>query len=238
MRYMGSKARHAKHIVPIVLDGHDENNWYIEPFLGGGNMFSCVDVALKWGNDTSYFAVCLLEALSKGWTPPSSLSETEYRLMKESPKSYDPALVGFAAYCCSYAGKFWGGYARGFDSKGEARNFAEEQHRNLQKQKSGLVSAEFTVGSYLDMEIPVGSTVYCDPPYAGTTGYQSGFDSQDFWDWCEYLVDKRCRVFVSEYEAPDCWTPVWEKTVTNSLTKDTGSKKGTEKLFTVVKIGL
>jgi DNA adenine methylase len=238
MRYMGSKARHAKHIVPIVLDGHDENNWYIEPFLGGGNMFSCVDVALKWGNDTSYFAVCLLEALSKGWTPPSSLSETEYRLMKESPESYDPASVGFAAYCCSYAGKFWGGYWRSLNSKGEPRNCALEQARNLEKQRSGLVGSEFTVGSYLDMDIPVGSTVYCDPPYAGTTRYQSGFDSQEFWGWCEYLVDKRCRVFVSEYEAPDCWTPVWEKTVTNSLTKDTGSKKGTEKLFTVVKIGL
>jgi DNA adenine methylase len=238
MRYMGSKARHAKHIVPIVLDGHDENNWYIEPFLGGGNMFSCVDVALKWGNDTSYFAVCLLEALSKGWTPPSSLSETEYRLMKESPESYDPASVGFAAYCCSYAGKFWGGYWRSLNSKGEPRNCALEQARNLEKQRSGLVGSEFTVGSYLDMDIPVGSTVYCDPPYAGTTRYQSGFDSQEFWGWCEYLVDKRCRVFVSEYEAPDCWAPVWEKTVTNSLTKDTGSKKGTEKLFTMVKIGL
>ena len=83
--------------------------------------------------------------------------------------------------------------------------------QNLEKQRSGLIGSEFTVGSYLDMEIPVGSTVYCDPPYAGTTGYQSGFDSQEFWDWCESLVGKGCRVFVSEYDAPECWTCVWKR---------------------------
>ena len=112
-------------------------------------MFSCVNVALKWGNDTSYYAVSLLEALSKGWDAPTLLSETDYNLIKEDPESYDPALVGFAAYCCSYAGKFWGGYWRAYNSKGEPRNCASEQARNLEKQRSGLIGSIRVYGRQL-----------------------------------------------------------------------------------------
>lgn len=236
MRYMGSKAKYAKHIIPILMDEHDESKPYVEPFLGGGNMFSEVSAPIKWGNDVSFWAVELLSSLSAGWMPPTNLSETEYYQIKEDPYGYEPALVGFAAYCCSYAGKEWGGYARGNDAKGSPRNFAAEQVRNLERQRNGLIGARFTNLSYLEMGIEPESTVYCDPPYAGTTSYKSDFDHSVFWDWCNDLVDKRCRVFVSEYNAPTNWIPVWEKEVTNSLTKNTGAKKGTEKLFTSERI--
>ena len=234
MRYMGSKGRYARHIIPHLMDGHDQGKWYVEPFLGGGNLFSEVPAKLKWGNDTAEYAVALLKALSLGWEPPTTLSETEYYQIKEDPHGYDPELVGFSAYCCSYSGKFWGGYWRSNDSKGNPRSPALEQARNLEKQRKGLVGARFTVGSFSCMDIPNGSTIYCDPPYANTTGYQGGFDHKVFWDWCRYHSDvKGCRVFVSEYTAPFGVECVWEKEVTNSLTKDTGSKKGVERLFKV-----
>lgn len=235
MRYMGSKGKYAKHIVPILMDGHDQSKPYVEPFVGGGNLFSEVPADIKWGNDTAEYAVALLRGLSKGWEPPETLSETEYYQIKEDPHGYDPALVGFAAYCCSYAGKFWGGYARGNTAKGEPRNFAAEQARNLEKQRKGLLASKFTNLNYLEMGIQPGSTVYCDPPYANTTGYQGSFDHKVFWQWCDELVDKGCRVFVSEYTAPIGWLEVWEKEVTNSLTRNTGSKRGVEKLFTRAK---
>ena len=41
------------------------------------------------------------------------------------------------------------------------------------------------------------------------------------------------KVFVSEYNAPEDFKCVWEKEINSSLTKDTGSKKATEKLFTL-----
>jgi DNA adenine methylase len=214
------------------MDGHEQKKWYIEPFLGGGNLFSEVPADKKWGNDIAKYAVALLEAISKGWEPPKVLDELSYFQIKEDPESYDPALVGFAAYCCSYAGKFWGGYARGNDSKGRPRNFAAEQVRNLEKQCSGLKQAKFTNLSYEKMDIPICSTVYCDPPYNGTTGYQKGFNHDDFWSWCGWLArSKGCRVFVSEYSAPQGWVSIWSKTVNNTLVKDTGAKTGEENLW-------
>ena len=40
MKYMGSKSRIAKHIVPIIQEKIKENNikTYIEPFCGGCNI--------------------------------------------------------------------------------------------------------------------------------------------------------------------------------------------------------
>lgn len=235
MRYMGSKGRHAKYLIPYIMEGHNQEKPYVEPFVGGGNIFSQVPANIKWGNDTATYAVALLDALSKGWEPPTYLDELTYYQIKEDPHGYDPALVGFAAYCCSYAGKFWGGYWRAKDMKGNIRNCAAEQARNLEKQRSGLIGAKFTNLNYLEMGIEPGSTVYCDPPYIGTTGYQYDIDHAEFWHWCEELVLKGCRVFVSEYKAPLDWECVWEKDVTNSLTKETGAKRGVEKLFRFTK---
>lgn len=232
MRYMGSKGRHAKDIVPHLLMGHDQSKMYVEPFCGGGNLLSEVPVKFKWGNDTAQFAVALLKAISEGYVPPTVVSESLYKEVKANEKDFDPALVGFLAYSCSYAGKFWGGYARGDTSKGVPRNFAEEQVKALLKQAKGLRGCKFTTFSYSDMIIEDGSTVYCDPPYVGTTGYSTStnFDHEVFWEWAKSL-SKRCRVFVSEYSAPTWTECVWEKVVTNSLTKNTGDKVGTERLF-------
>lgn len=231
MRYMGSKARHAKHIVPLSMTGHDPSRPYIEPFVGGGNMICHVPADNRQGSDVAEWAIALLDALSKGWEPPEILSETEYHQIKEDPYGYDSALVGFAAYCCSYAGKFWGGYARGNCAKGQPRNFAAEQARHLRKQRSGLLGVRFECLSYLDRDYPSGSTVYMDPPYQSTTSYKGGFDHREFWVFCDDL-SKSCRVFVSEYSAPDGWDCVWERPVTNSLTKNTGGKTGVERLYT------
>ncbi len=35
---MGSKARIAKHILPIILKDRKDGQWYVEPFVGGANL--------------------------------------------------------------------------------------------------------------------------------------------------------------------------------------------------------
>lgn len=42
MKYMGSKNRYAKEILPLILKDRKENQWYVEPFVGGANVIDKV----------------------------------------------------------------------------------------------------------------------------------------------------------------------------------------------------
>ena len=42
MKYMGSKNRIAKHLLPIILKDRKEGQWFVEPFVGGANMIDKV----------------------------------------------------------------------------------------------------------------------------------------------------------------------------------------------------
>ena len=80
---------------------------------------------------------------------------------------------------------------------------------------------------YSDVAIPPGATVYCDPPYANTTGYIDDFDHERFYRW---LRSMEFPVFVSEYSMPDdfiCFASI-DKACTYSSSKTT---KRVEKMF-------
>lgn len=229
MKYMGSKARHAKEMLPIILADRKPGQWYVEPFVGGANMIDKVS-GNRIANDKHPHLIELLKAVSEGWMPPTSISEDTYRLA--NAQRTVNAITGFIGFGCSYSGKWFGGYARGDDNHGFARNYAAESSRNLMKQAGRLHGVQFHCGSYDELDIPENSIIYCDPPYAQTTKYATGgFDHAAFWRWCEEKVSEGHTVFVSEYTAPAGWECVWEKTVNNTLVKDTGSKQGVERLF-------
>lgn len=42
MRYLGSKARIAKEILPIILADRKEGQYFVEPFCGGCNVTASV----------------------------------------------------------------------------------------------------------------------------------------------------------------------------------------------------
>lgn len=233
MKYVGSKNRHAKQLLKIILKDRKPGQLYVEPFAGGFNLIDKVS-GPRWGNDVHPYLIALIKAIQKGWIPPNNVSEELYTEIKANKHKYDPHLVGFVGFCCSYGGKWFGGYARGTSSKGLARNFAAEAGRNLLKQRPGLEGIKVSCVDYRLLDIPAQSLVYCDPPYEKTTKY-SGTESflhTEFWDWVRRLVLKEgCTVFVSEYNAPDDFKCVWERQVNNIMALNTGSKQRTEKLF-------
>lgn len=231
MKYMGSKNRHAKEILKIVLADRQPNQYYVEPFVGGFNIIDKVD-GKRIANDTHYYLIKLFQSVRDGWQPPDFISYEQYQDIRNNKDKYSDNLVGFVGFGCSYSGKWWGGYARGNDNNGIPRNYCKESKKNILSQYQGLQGIEIHNVNYLELEIPPNSIIYCDPPYAGTTGYKDKFDHELFWRWCEDMVRVGHTVFVSEYSAPDGWVSVWEKEVHNTLVQDTGSKSGIEKLFT------
>jgi len=227
MKYMGSKARHAKEILAIVLKDRYASQWYVEPFVGGANVIENVKEPCL-GFDTDKDLIGLLKAASGGWMPPADITEDDYKLLKKDFPKGNP-LRGYAAFALSYGGKKWGGWRR--DSTGN-RDYADEARRSALVQFPKLRGIVFECKSYEDLDLPEKSLIYCDPPYAGTTSYGTRWDDKKFWDVAEKWVNDGHAVFVSEYTAPDGWICVWEKPVKSSLTKNTGAKIAIEKLFT------
>ena len=68
----------------------------------------------------------------------------------------------------------------------------------------------FNCMDYRNLDIKNGSVIYCDPPYAGTTGYDADFNNDLFWEWCRTLSKRGCIVLVSEYMAPDDFKCIWK----------------------------
>lgn len=84
-------------------------------------------------------------------------------------------------------------------------------------------------GSYLDLKIPDGSIIYCDPPYKETTIYnKERFDYDVFYDW---LLKQKCLVIISEYNMPSefCCIDSISKRITLASQNNTQIK--TERLF-------
>jgi DNA adenine methylase len=196
MKYMGSKRRIAKYILPIILEGRKDNQWYVEPFCGGCNSIDKV-TGNRLANDSNIYLIELFKALQNGWIPPSEVTEAFYKHVRANKEEFPPALVGFIGFACSFGGSFFHSFARNKSS----RNYADEGKRNLLKQLPNITDVVFTCGSYRDMSIPANSIIYCDPPYADVSGYKGAgyFNKKDFLEWCVIKVLEGHTVFVSEY---------------------------------------
>jgi DNA adenine methylase len=239
MKYMGSKARIAKHILPIILKDRKPSQLYIEPFVGGANLIDKVG-GRRLGADNNKDLINLLNGLSQGWKPKQSYEKADYIAAKAG---LNPCEIetGYISINCSYSGKYWGRFAGKSNTAQGVRDYTNEAYKNVIKQTPNLQGVEFICSDYLGLgeRIELDSIIYCDPPYKGTysdvEGYgKLNFDHEVFWQWCRDMRAKGNIVFVSEYNAPDDFVCVWQQEVKSSLSangKAGGSKKSIEKLF-------
>lgn len=213
MQYMGGKVRLSRAIRDVILTSvpNAAQRGYFEPFLGGGSTFAALAPHFKTahGSDAHEDLMLMWGAVRGGWVPPTEVSEDEYQNLKAAEPS---ALRGFVGFGCSYAGKWFGGYARERD-----RNYAR-QSSNLVMKKSPAFRAPHVVlahHGYLDIDVVLqpGDVVYCDPPYSGKTGYKGTpkFDHEEFWNTARTWRELGVLVFVSEFQAPDDWTSIWTR---------------------------
>lgn len=227
MVYMGSKNRIAKELLPIITASLKENQYYVEPFVGGCNMIDKVQHPNKIGADNNKYLIALLKYVQDGNELPLHIEKEEYQKVKANPATYDDWYVGYVGFIASHNGKFFNGYAGITNTKQGERNYLREKRNNLLKQD--LSSIRFECCSYDELEIPDNSVIYCDPPYQDTTSYKDKFDSCKFWNWVRDMAEAGHQIYVSEYNAPEDFTCIWEKEVSSSLSKS--NKKSAEKLF-------
>ena len=237
MKYMGSKNRIAKHLLPIMLsecEKHGITKW-VEPFVGGANMIDRVpDSFERIGYDVNEYIISMFNSLKDGFVPKDYYTKEEYVSIKNN-KDSDKGLTGYVGFNCSYSGKWFGGFAGIVNTKGGIRNYQAEAKKNVLNQVRNLSDVDFICESYENLDFE-NCLIYCDPPYQNTTGYKTGsFNHDKFFEWCREQAKKNV-VFVSEYEAPDDFECVWSQEVKSSLSANGvagGNKVSVEKLFKV-----
>lgn len=243
IKYMGSKSRIAKEIVPIIqsyIDNNTINNYY-EPFVGGANVIDKIKCSNKYGSDLNKYLIALLQYVQSGGKLYDNVSREFYNEVKAAYKNntneftdYEIGNVGFLA---SFGGKFFdGGYAKPIFEKTKTgkthyRDYYAEAVRNLMKQVSDIQDVKFKCCDYKEIKVS-DSVIYCDPPYANTTTYANAtkFNYSEFWNVMSKWSTNNI-VLVSELIAPEDWVCIWEKKNIQRSLGDNNKQRAVEKLF-------
>ncbi|WP_333615643.1 DNA adenine methylase [Bacteroides pyogenes] len=248
MKYMGSKRSIAKDILPIMLDGMDIGDYFIDAFCGGCNVIDKVPNTInRIANDNNKYLIEMWKMLvTHHWLAPKYISRETYKtyrdiynLLKRSGKdSPSDALIGWYGFMGSFNGRFFAGYS-GHDviiKGGKSRDYISESINNILTQKENLKGVDFRCGDYdtLTLPSPAQTVIYCDIPYKGTTQYSTSknFDYNKFYNWCRKKHSDGYRIFISEYQMPNDFKCVWQRQVTNAINQNI-TKKPVEKLFTI-----
>ncbi len=234
MQYMGGKVRIAKQILPIILEHRALGQWYVEPFVGGGNVIQNVSSPCI-GYDINPHTISALRAIRDRVTelPKNSkqLTKELYDRFKRVSTDWRHGYIGFA---CSFGGKYYGGYVKDTLDERDGRVYPRIQmaYNSALRQSKLLQDVHLECLNYFDIVLPNKSIIYCDPPYEGTTPYHiGGFDHERFWDWCRIKTREGHKIFISEYNAPPDFECVWAKEQITTL-QVVGSHTTVEKLFT------
>ena len=242
MKYMGSKARFTKEILPIILKDRKAEQWYVEPFAGGMNVI-CEVQGNRIANDKNCHLIEMWKGLAKGVKYPTEIPKDLYDFARDiynnkEEKTLSDDLVGWIGWMGSANGRFFdGGYSGKSNTKiGTVRDYIKEAINNIEKQLPKMTGVQFENKDYAELEIPNESIIYCDIPYQGTKQYSTSkdFNHSNFWNWCREKAKQGHTVFVSEYNAPDDFECVWQKEAKSSLSANGrigGNKLSVEKLF-------
>lgn len=237
MRFMGSKNRFKKELIPIIQKYINDNHIkkYLEPFVGGANVIDKIKCENKYGSDNHKYLIALLKQAQKDTTVfPLDLTESEYKCVKNNMDNYEDWYVGLVGFCGSFGSKWFSGYAR---SHKENRNCFSESVKNIIKQSPNLQDIIFNHIDFRDINTNIKDfCIYCDPPYKNTVKYSKDeFPYEEFYDWCRNM-SRNNIILISEYTMPNDFKCLWEKETKVSIDRTRNFKnERTEKLFTINK---
>lgn len=242
MYYMGGKRRIGKKIAERIIT-EDAPRRIVEPFLGGGGFllkllesgYNGEIIAGDYNPDITAF----FKALRLGWLPPASLiSKEEWEVVMKGSDFHSTALRGFTYFASMYRGAPKARYTPLAYQQNGTTNW-DKQWKQAKALSEAMMNSDASItfigGDYQGYEewLSTRTVVYCDPPYADTSGYRVEFDHETFWKVArEWGSRPGVSVYVSEYTAPENWKSVWSTELTKPQTHgQQESKKGTENLF-------
>jgi DNA adenine methylase len=171
-----------------------------------------------------------MKGIQKGLEIPN-ISKEQYTELKRY--STDTSFIrSVACFTYSYNGKEWGGYT--LTDRTGTYNYVRQRtnYYNKLRQNDTFMKTTFTLQDYKTLN-PLGSLIYCDPPYRGTTGYGSNaFDHDEFWDTMrKWSLQEGNTVFISEYQAPSDFHCIGSSKKYSTLSRKSERSIRTEKLF-------
>ena len=210
MGYFGGKQRISKQLARYLNMLLKDNQPFVDLFCGSCNIITKIDGSrLKIANDKHKYLISMWKELQNGWIPPQTVTRQEYKQIRDN-KDNLPHLTGFVGFGCSFAGKWFEGYAVCGN-----RNYCKNAYNGTMKKLKYLHNVDFYNLNYNEVIIPKGSLVYCDIPYRDTTPYckkEVGiFNHEEFYQWVRDNSDTY-DIYVSEYKknVPDDFEIVWE----------------------------
>lgn len=239
MKYMGSKSRIAKYIVPIIQKCIDENyiTTYIEPFAGGLNIIDKIQCKERYAYDINKYLISLWIHLQNGGKLLDEVTRELYNEVRANyiNGKYEDWYVGNIGFLASYNGRWFdGGYAQSGYEKTKYgmkyRDYYKESSNNILNQLDKISDIKLQVMDYKNLN-PHGAVIYCDPPYQGVKQYKNSisFNHEEFWDIIRKWSENNF-VFVSELDAPEDFNCIWNQEITRSIDAK-NKRKAVEKLF-------
>lgn len=164
----------------------------------------------------------LYNAVAEGWDPPTRLTLHEYKTLCRVNQG---PLSAFAN-ACGFGGVWGGGYPRA------DHNTFETTRRVLLRDCTP--GSRFHLCNFLEVQPYAASfSIYCDPPYAGTSKYKGrvDFDHTLFWSLVRRWESFGVPVLVSEYKAPADFRCVESKAQKSTTSRDKTVKPRLEALW-------
>jgi site-specific DNA-adenine methylase len=212
MKYVGGKHTISKELCNFIMSRVDTTKDFYDLFCGSCGIVKNMQFKKVIANDIE-------TDLYLFWKDDFALdffpNEIEYKSYKHDPNPSQKRC--FYRFFMSYGGKSWGGYLERHCIYKD-RNFFNEFKNSYNKIKPMLKNVEFYNKSYLDFDME-DAVIYCDPPYEGTQGYGSSFDTNQFWERMKYLSQKNI-VFISCEKHPDDFVVVWKKEKIRTLQRE------------------
>lgn len=235
MQYLGGKFKIRREVAAYLHGLHRPGQPYWEPMVGGAWVMAEMDDldGPRYASDANQALIFMYQRLQRGWTPPGEVSLEAYHVARQG--YCDAATTAFIMVGCAFGGNWGHGYAR--DHRRGGRNYADGARRGLARKLSCMADVHFFAADFLEITPPeLGCLIYCDPPYAGTSGYAGPglrpFDHAAFWERVRWLTAQSHTVIVSEYAAPADFECVLEiPTITSLRLKNSQQERRVERLF-------